>query len=239
MAETPAQREELVLLILPFVVLPQRVCLSCSSLHTNLIYPQYPIAEAPPNHFHLPLAPANPLHQPPLTMPIPSIKPEPARYPHYLPSRPFYEVHFRSRPDLSPPLITIAAKLLFVARREIFPIRVPATPPPGLSPADYADLNRGKAAALPRGARWDWDAGVPRPVNREENDKDVLVDGAESKNWDTEWWRRRLCWDYMAPRPRFAPGLTYTPGCMRGLWQGRIYVRVLILFLHFSPKPSN
>jgi len=101
---------------------------------------------------------------------------------------------------------------------------MPHTPPPGLTSADYAELNKSKAAELPRGARWDWEAGVARAVNLSEGDKDLPIEIGESKKWDTEWWRRRLCWDCMAPRPRFAPGLTFTPGSMRGVWQGRIYI---------------
>ncbi|CAA7264935.1 unnamed protein product [Cyclocybe aegerita] len=173
-AETPQEREELVLQILPFVVLPQR--------------------------------------------------PRPTQYPHYLdPARSQSQVHFRARPQLAPPLASVAAKLLFVARREVFPIRVPPTMPPGLTVEDYAELNRGKAAQLPRGARWDWDVGRARAVN---GDGEEVVDeeDGESRRWDTEWWRRRLCYDCMAPRPRFTPGLVFTPGCMRGQWQGRIYI---------------
>ncbi|PPQ85942.1 hypothetical protein CVT26_000106, partial [Gymnopilus dilepis] len=123
----------------------------------------------------LPYAPdgvtSNPAYQPPLVVPLPN---HPTKtYPHYLPPRYTSQVYFRARPNLTWPLASLAAKLLFVARRELRPIVIPAHIPPGpgvpgggLTQADYRELNASKAAELPRGAIWDWERGVAVVVNR-------------------------------------------------------------------------
>lgn len=153
-------------------------------------------------------------------------------YPMYLSSsRVQSQVHFGARPQMSSPLAATAAKLLFVARREQKPITVPPTLPPGLTIADYGELNHTKAAELPRSARWDWDLGFARGVNHIAGPENIIQEGdEESRKWDAEWWRRRLCYDISIPRPKFTPGLVYTPGSMRGVWQGRLYVRQTPLF---------
>ncbi|KAF9528090.1 hypothetical protein CPB83DRAFT_894583 [Crepidotus variabilis] len=213
------QREQFIQLVLPFVLLTHR----------------YPNAEAPPNHFHLPLP-----HSSARQMLTTSSRAAPS-YPLYLsPARAVSQVHFGSRPDLSPPLASVAARLLFVSRRELNPINIPAQPPAGLTTADYQELNRQKAAELPRGARWDWDEGFARCVNFINGQTHIIGKGdEESRKWDAEWWRRRLCYDIMAPRPKFTPGLVYTPGSMRGVWQGRFYMcdgQAFANLLHYHPQ---
>ncbi|KAF9478896.1 hypothetical protein BDN70DRAFT_932997 [Pholiota conissans] len=345
-AESPRDRENIVLSILPFVFLTHR----------------YPASEAPPNHFHLPLrdtahAASGPLPWAPRTAFYPPRERvrgsayddndananaddgeaipdgtsnnhhhhhEPQHYPHYLPTRAFLTPYFRALPELTPPLASTAAKLLFVSRREVRPFGIPqhlprdredavrrwwvaqvetvramtaqvhlqgianaaaaaasttmnanptatatvgltldeiqqamhlpippmpahVTPPINLGPtqADYRALNRGKAAPLPRGARWDWEVGRARGVNEDpeadvDDDDGGGVDGGmsrtmrsraqggvdeeESRKWDTLWWRMRLCGDFRAPQPRFAPGAVFERGCMRGMWLGKIYI---------------
>ncbi|KAF8971877.1 hypothetical protein BDZ97DRAFT_1913764 [Flammula alnicola] len=223
LAESLREREEMVLRILPYVFLHHR----------------YPASAAPPNHFHLPLSKQTP-HTNPLAFPYP----------------PPHRVHFRARTEFTPPLASIAAKLLYVVRREIRPIAVPPHLPltrapgiPGLTQEDYQELNRARAAVLPRSARWDWEEGRPRAVNLEEGEGDDGLEdgggggggGGESRKWDTMWWRMRLCGDYRAPKPKFVPGAVFTPGCMRGMWKGKIYIPQGNLFnqlLHSPVYPS-
>lgn len=214
----------------------------------TLLSPRYPSTEAPPNHFHLPLLPESPTYQRPL---VSSSNPELPPYPHYAPHPAIPQPYFGSIQSISPPLISIAAKLLFTVRKEIFPINIPQVLPPGLRPEDYAEFNKGKAAEVPRGARWDWTKGCAvavnskrvrnafRPTTMEEfeefeqlvrNEVEVIADGdEESRRCDQDWWRRILCADLKSLRPKFPPGLVYKPGSMRGTWQGRLYVCYLYL----------
>lgn len=226
-------REDFIILIFPYVLLAFR----------------YPSFHAPPNHFHLPL---NPVSQSPLSIPFQS-----GRYPIYPPlSRIENQVHFGARPQMTAPLTAIAARLLFAARRETIPITIPPELPAGLTPADYAELNKGKAAEVVRGARWDWNEGCPKAVNnkrlrdghrprsqeemlealREWQKDEVIEDGdEESRRWDPEWWRNRLCGHVFAPRPKFNPGFVFKHGSLHGVWQGRLYVRIprFLFFLSF------
>ncbi|KDR85898.1 hypothetical protein GALMADRAFT_218961 [Galerina marginata CBS 339.88] len=228
------RREDLVLRILPFVVSPHR----------------YAASEAPPNHFDLPLDPTRRAHQPPIAFRLPNSH---RTYPHYLPPRGSSQPYFRARPYLTRPLSSIAAKLLFVARRElrsmVIPSHIPAGPgqPQGpLTQADYHELNRRKAAELPRGARWDWDRGVAvivnanpdAPVGMGMGTSDVIEDeDEESRKWDTTFWRMRLCGDYRAPRPKFAPGEVFKLGSMSGPWQGKIYIPAGAQFTQLLHNP--
>ena len=52
----------------------------------------------------------------------------------------------------------------------------------------------------------------------------------KSKRWDADWWRLRMCGDTSRTRPRIPYGKVYEPGCMDGLWQGRMLVCISILF---------
>ncbi|KAF8954210.1 hypothetical protein BDZ97DRAFT_1928581 [Flammula alnicola] len=217
LAESPRECEEMVLRILPYVFLHHR----------------YAASAAPPNHFHLPLSPTDPTHQPALAFPIPSSPQN--LYPHYLPPRSSSEVHFRARTELTPPLARTAAKLLYVVRREIRPIAVPPHLPPtrapgtpGLTQEDYQELGRARAAVLLRGARWDWDGGRARGVNLEDGEGEGEGGREGGGGGDGE-------------RPKFAPGAVFTPGCMRGMWKGKIYIPQGNLFnqlLHSPMYPS-
>ncbi|PPQ70260.1 hypothetical protein CVT25_013297 [Psilocybe cyanescens] len=234
LAESPTERELAISTILPFVVLPQR----------------YAASYAPPNHFSLPLrhpSPSSPSSssssshtqqaQLPITFRLPNSH---KRYPHYLPQRAHSVHHFRAILALTAPPCSIPAKLLFVARRELRPAAVPAHAPPGpggpgmpLTQDDYRALNSARAAVLPRGAKWDWDKGSAVEVNprlgaggvERERKAIAAVGDEESRRWDATFWKMRLCGDYMDPGPLFRPGEVYDPGSMRGLWQGKIYVR--------------
>ncbi|KAF9055743.1 hypothetical protein BJ165DRAFT_441283 [Panaeolus papilionaceus] len=170
--ETPEERESIVRKILPYCTLTHR----------------YAASEAPPNHFHLPLLPHLRSHQHPLVHQLPtsssdpSLSPPPLKnrlvYPHYLSfSRAPVFNYFNADFALSPPLASIAAKLLFVARRELFLIRAPPhvsnappanpmNPSPQPTVTDYERLNEVKAARVPMWAKWNWEEGCVERVNR-------------------------------------------------------------------------
>ena len=224
--EPPQARDDFISLIFP-----------CALLSTR-----YPSTEAPPNHFHLPLLSGSPSYQRPLIASNPPFPP----YPHYTPHPVILHRYFGSTLPISPPLMSIAAKLLFTARKEIFPISIPPVLPPGLGTQDYAEFNKAKAAQVVRGARWDWNRGCAVAVNPKKlrngfaprttdefleleqslrDELELIADGdEESKRWDEEWWRRILCNNLKTRRPKFPPGLVYKPGIFKGTWQGRLYV---------------
>ena len=226
LAESPAAREEMMLLTLPYVVLPHRVrpLPFLPSLSNSFL--QYPSALAPPNHFNLPLDSANPYHQQPL---ITTLSPS-TPYPIYIEGSSVIAPYFNSRFSFYPPLITVAAKLLFVARKELFPIRAPPHLPQapadgvtGITQEDFREFNRHPAAKLCRLVSWDWLNGCPIQVGGDD-DQQIGEGWEESKVWDTEWWRRLLCGDCRLERPKYLPGDFFKFGSMRGSWQGREYV---------------
>ncbi|RDB15915.1 hypothetical protein Hypma_003505 [Hypsizygus marmoreus] len=104
--ETPAERQQMLELLQPIVTMPYR----------------YPVGEIPPQHFTLPLPSSPHLLVQPTT--IPTLH---GPYPVYpsptmrLISRP----HYGTRPVLSTPLISSAARLLYFARDEVVPLGVP------------------------------------------------------------------------------------------------------------------
>lgn len=77
--------------------------------------------------------------------------------------------YFGATPRLGAPLSSMAAKLLYVSRRELQGVAAPphlpesqATAPPGWrgpTRADYLTLNEARGAPVPKRARWDWDQG--------------------------------------------------------------------------------
>lgn len=140
--------------------------------------------------------------------------------------------YFNVRIPVCSPLITIAAKLLFVARKEIFPItpppHLPQAPGPGIvgfTQEDFRELNRSPGARLCRVVTWNWDTGSPNRVGGE--DGEIEEDWEESKVWDTEWWRRLLCRNCNTQRPKYLPGDVFKLGSMGGSWHGKEYVRDL------------
>lgn len=146
--------------------------------------------------------------------------------------------YFNARIPICPPLITIAAKLLFVARNELFPLRapphLPLAPGPGIvgpTHEDVRELNRSPGARLCRVVTWNWDTGSPNRVGGVDGDGGEIDEGwEESKVWDTEWWRRLLCRHYIAEKPKYPPGDVFKLGSMSGTWHGKEYVRVLFRY---------
>ena len=92
-------------------------------------------------------------------------------------------------------------------------------------------MNRNPAARLCRVVTWNWDTGSPNRVGGDGGDGCEIEEGwEESKVWDTEWWRRLLCGDCRAQRPKYLPGDVFKLGSMRGPWYGKEYVRGLFPF---------
>ena len=114
----------------------------------------------------------------------------------------------------------------------------PAVPSPGAeSPAaggsnlnlnPYSNIPPPTAAQLAINPRW-----LGKAPHRTYNPK-----ANKSKKWDSDWWRLRLCGNTSRKRPRIPYGKVYEPGCMDGLWQGRMLVGIfysyLILFIYLS-----
>ncbi|KAF7784923.1 hypothetical protein Agabi119p4_1088 [Agaricus bisporus var. burnettii] len=207
--ESTSAREEMVALVLPYVLNPYR----------------YAQAEAPPYHFHFPL----PLHKSTNLIPhsFPSAH---GPYPVYTPNAEVSYPYFGSLPYFSPPPIAIAAKLLYFARREILPFNIPhhipatraqALPSSEPSPTqeDFIEFNAHRGAKPPDRVTWDWYSGT-RLVNGVFDP--ATVANPASEVWDVDYWRRRLCGNAWKRQPKWRPAKVYVPGSMDGLWQGRL-----------------
>ncbi|TFK70059.1 hypothetical protein BDN72DRAFT_959081 [Pluteus cervinus] len=198
LAESAVEREHFVRLILPFVFVPYR----------------YTSAEAPPSHFTIPLpAAALSANNSSLTPSIPTAH---GLYPVTRPYPPQSQVHFASRPSINYASICNAAKLLYVARRELFPF--PSAP----------HFYPTRAAADAAGIR---DVGpTVEDMNEVNAGCAVRLVGASSQSAprsrrrDCDWYRSRQCKDHLGQDDgrRRIPGATYEPGTLDGLWQGRI-----------------
>lgn len=122
---------------------------------------------------------------------------------------------------MAPPLITIAAKLVYFSRRELIPFDIPPHLPLTRADAiasgrtevaptqeDIIEFNQHLNTKLPsRGDAWGADRAAGEPL---------------SKSTDDDWWRLRMCTDAWVTEPRL--GRVYTPGLFTGLWQGRMLV---------------
>ncbi|KAJ7482843.1 hypothetical protein B0H11DRAFT_2021398 [Mycena galericulata] len=199
--ESSARRSQIVKLVLPYVLVPYR----------------YASALAPHNHFDLPLRGIVPAH-------ANSIVTAHGPYPIYLdPRRAWSQVHFSTRPTIIPPLVTVAAKLVYFSRRETLPFDIPP----------HLPLTRAHALA----------AGITHigpnqddihEVNAHLNDRlpevrpgweDADADDSEplSTRWDSDWWRLRKCYSAWRETDRLL-GASYVPGTFTGLWQGRMLI---------------
>lgn len=228
--EVHLHREQIVTLLLPFVLNPYR----------------YHQAEAPFSHFTLPLtsSPGTTTTTTATTTtttdsahPLSSAH---GPYPIYVdPTRAEHIPYFGAYPSLAPPPITTPAKLLYFARREIYPFRIPdglpqtrADVPAGVigpTPTieDFVELNSFKGAEPPLRVTWDWERGgrVVDGVLCVEGVGEGDDDDDDSVRWDSDYWRRMLCRDAWQRLPKWRPGKVYVPGSMDGLWQGRLVVR--------------
>ncbi|KAF7364618.1 hypothetical protein MVEN_00331000 [Mycena venus] len=202
-AESVAWRNQIIQLVLPYVLVPYR----------------YASAFAPPNHFTLPLLQnASSVSRRQTNSIVTAHGP----YPIYLdPERAWSQIHYASRPPMAPPLVTVAAKLIYFSRREAEPFGIPPHLPltreaalaagitdVGPTQEDIREFNAHLNSRLPE-VRDGWGDSAPeRPL---------------SESWDTDWWRLRKCYDvYHETDRRLGP--SYVPGTFTGLWQGRMLI---------------
>lgn len=195
-AESAVRRNEIIRLVLPFVIVPFR----------------YPSAHAPHNHFTMPLTENSNgnLRQ--------SIIPAHGTFPIYRAGR-AHTTHFYDRTDLEIgiPLSSTAAKLIFFSRRQVTPIGIPIHLPLtrqhafqlgfgdqiGPTQEDVHELNQHQVVKHPSLAISD---STPTP----------------SSQLDDDWYRLTDC---IYPMQRSSLKNThYTYGSATGLWQGRILV---------------
>ncbi|KAG2066681.1 hypothetical protein BDR04DRAFT_1121022 [Suillus decipiens] len=193
-AETTARRNEMIRLVLPFVILPFR----------------YPSAYAPHNHFTMPLMDNSHGHL------RQSIIPAHGAFPLYR-SGQAHTAHFydRTHLEIGIPLASTAAKLIFFSRRQVTPIGIPIHLPLtrqhaiqlgfgdqiGPTQEDVHELNQHKVV---KHAFWDSDSASP------------------SSQLDDDWYRLTDCIDPMVKSS--LKNTHYTYGSATGLWQGRILV---------------
>lgn len=195
-AESTTRRNEIIRLVLPFVIVPFR----------------YPSAYAPHNHFTMPLTDNSHGHL------RQSIIPAHGAFPLYRAGQ-AHTTHFYDRADLEIgiPLASTAAKLIFFSRRQVTPIGIPIHLPLtrqhaiqlgfgdqiGPTQEDVHELNQHKVVKhVPR----DSDFDTPTP----------------SSQLDDDWYRLTDC---IYPMEKSSLKNThYTYGSATGLWQGRILV---------------
>jgi hypothetical protein len=198
-AETTARRNEIIRLVLPFIILPFR----------------YPSAHAPHNHFTMPLRDNSDGHL------RQSIILAHGAFPLYR-AGVAHTTHFYDRTDLEIgiPLASTAAKLIFFSRRQVTPIGIPIHLPLtrqhaiqlgfgdqiGPTQEDVHELNQHKVVKHVPSTIWDSDSATP----------------AFSSQFDDDWYRLTDC---IYPMEKSSLKNTlYTYGSATGLWQGRILV---------------
>ncbi|KAI0312088.1 hypothetical protein OF83DRAFT_691072 [Amylostereum chailletii] len=161
---------------------------------------KYPSFLAPDNHYHFPLADSFQLSA------QTTLQNAHGAYPLYRPPTPHTHTHYQQSITFCPPPLSAAAKLVYFAVREAVPLVVPDHLPtervPGYGGQTQTDIREVNAH---RGA-------LPRPVPR------------SSARFDAEWARMRRCVDPWAPSALAPRGDVYRPGCMSGLWQGKLLI---------------
>ncbi|KAG2141086.1 hypothetical protein DEU56DRAFT_283244 [Suillus clintonianus] len=199
-AETTARRNEIIRLVLPFVIVPFR----------------YPSAHAPHNHFTMPLTSNSDGHL------RQSILPAHGAFPLYR-SGSARSTHFYDRTDLEIgiPLASTAAKLIFFSRRQVTPIGVPIHLPLnrqhaiqlgfgeqiGPTQEDVHELNQHNVVKHVPATTWD---------------DHIDTTPTPSSQLDDDWYRLTDC---IYPMEKSSLMNThYTYGSATGLWQGRILV---------------
>ncbi|KAI6097267.1 hypothetical protein EDD16DRAFT_1902612 [Pisolithus croceorrhizus] len=229
-AESSPRRAQMIKLMLPFVAMPVR----------------YPSTLAPDIHFSLPLS--RDVNTAPHS--VPTLH---GPYPHYLDDRchstALYSI---SNLEIGIPLASIAAKLIYISRREVFPVGVPSHLPRdrqhafqlglttiGPTQEDVHELNANKVAKLVPPTRPDgnWSESIQ---GWDTMAADQRAAKAPSARWDNDWYRLVDCTDIF--RPISLKRSHYTPGTMSGLWQGRMLIvddTALETLLQIPHMPTN
>ena len=143
--------------------------------------------------------------------------------------------HFTGTISLSHPLITVAAKLLYLARREVQPIQVPPTlivdratalaqNRTGIFPtqADIIEFNSYRGSQFVDKGNWDaWKEGLTQEELRLEASSTWLPTlKCISSKWDPDWTRLISCTDPWSNSPFKRAVHSY--GVLNGLWHGRM-----------------
>jgi hypothetical protein len=163
-------------------------------------------------------------------------------------------LHFDRTIRFRAPPITIAAKLIYISRREMTPLQSPSDLPVdrpaalaqginwGQTQADITEVNSHSSAQLVPTSDWNWKSTLTpeqRLVEEEGVWRPDLL--APSAAWDNDWERSTACWDPWAHVE--LKGTVYTFGSMDGLWQGRLLVRSnlppLLSGLTFDPRSQK
>jgi hypothetical protein len=198
---------------------------------------QYRAFHAPDNHFALPLDES--FYEGHFPSSVSTVHGE---WPHYIDGRdiiqsvPCYGGVVR----LVPPLITIAARLLFVAVRELQPMGVPdslyrdrahATQlghGTEIQPtqADVHEVNASAHARIRARPNWEWLAGLtPAERHHEVSGLSRWSCRAPSARLDDEFLRLMYCNDTYHTHPE--KGRVHILGLLTGNWAGRFNVRLL------------
>lgn len=196
-----------------------------------LVPTRYPSFHAPDNHFNFPLHPATE-NQLPFSLLTPhGLWPLYRRHEDVVSLIP----HFTGKITLSHPLITVAAKLLYLARREVQPIQVPPTlivdrptalaqNRTGIFPtqADIIEFNRYRGSQFVDKGNWDaWKEGLTQEqLHLEASSTWLPTLKSISSKWDPDWTRLISCTDPWNGSPFKRAVHNY--GVLNGLWHGRM-----------------
>ncbi|KAI9507819.1 hypothetical protein F5148DRAFT_1201960 [Russula earlei] len=135
--------------------------------------------------------------------------------------------HFGRTIRFRPPPITVAAKLIYFSRREMIPLISPPDLPVdrptalaqgiswGQTQADIIEVNSHAGAKFVPASDWDWKSSLTPEQRLIEEDgvwrRDLL---SPSAAWDNDWERSTACWDPWADV--VLKGTVYTFGSMDG-----------------------
>ncbi|TCD63351.1 hypothetical protein EIP91_005652, partial [Steccherinum ochraceum] len=200
---------------------------------------RYPSFHAPDNHFDFPLSPDYHNEFPYSLMTPHGFYPL-YRQPNLVAER---HLHFNIPMDIAPPLITVAAKLLYFSRSEAMEIQFPSQLPvdraaalalhaqqypnerpyPSPTQTDWREFNAHKGAKLVDLGTWDWRSEMTLEDGALEDDgvwrKSLR---APSAKWDHDWHRLTGCWNPWEYND--LKGVVYSYGTMHGLWKGRMLI---------------
>jgi hypothetical protein len=146
--------------------------------------------------------------------------------------------HYGLETEVSVPLITVAAKLIYFSRREAVPFFVPNDLPVNRmhaaslghfeirpTQADIIEVNAHVDTKLVPHTKWNWREDLTEDELELEDSGIYSVDlKSASSKWDNDWMRLCFCANPWIPDPM--KGTVYSVGSLIGLWQGRMLVSV-------------